>query len=96
MRDQRLIGGESGLRDGGVRLGQNPPLALDDEQGFQRVNVVRKIGQASVHDPKKITKLAICGAPILPMIQNVAGSPRRVRPVRPARIAPVDRVKKIA
>jgi len=36
------------------------------------------------------------GAPILPMIQNVAGLPGCVRPMRPARIAPVDRVEQIA
>jgi hypothetical protein len=95
MRGERQIGGELRLRDGSVRVGQNPPFAFNDEQGSQRVNVVRKIGQASVNDPNRSTKSAICGAPILPMIQNVAGLPGCVRPARPARIAPVNRVEQI-
>ena len=96
MRDQRLIGGELRLRDGGVRLGQNASLALDDERRLQRTDIVGKVREAGVHAPNRNTKSAICGAPILPMIQNVAGLPGCVRPVRPAGIAPIDRVKKIA
>ena len=68
MRDQRLIGGDFGLRDGGVRLGQNPPLALDDERRFQRCDIVGKVREAGVHAPNRSTKSAICGAPISSMI----------------------------
>ena len=53
MRDQLLIGGELRLRGGGVRLSRNPPASLRDEQGAQRVDIIGKIGQASVHDPNK-------------------------------------------
>jgi hypothetical protein len=49
--DQRLIGGELRLRDGGVRLGQNPPLELDDERRFQRFDIVGKVREGRVHAP---------------------------------------------
>ena len=52
-------------------------------------------GQLGVHDPNRSTKSAICGAPISPVIQNVAGLPGCVRPMRPAWIAPIDRIEQI-
>jgi hypothetical protein len=75
MRDQRLLDGEFGLCGGGVSLGQNPSVAFGDERRFQRFDVVGKIEEAGVHDPNKIIKSAICGAPIFRVIQYVAAYP---------------------
>ena len=95
MRDQRFPGRKRGLCRRRIGLGQNPSVALGRERRFQLRDVIGNGGSRRVHNADKITKFAICGAPICGVIQNAAGLPCGLRTTRVPRIPTVDAFERV-